>query len=50
MFGRTAVSDIAWARTDDWRRELAGYWPEIREQEIRDPRPAGRGGAARAAG
>ena len=29
------MSDIAWARTDDWRRELAGYWPEIREQEIR---------------
>jgi hypothetical protein len=35
IFGRTAVSDIAWARTDDWRRELAGYWPEIREREIR---------------
>jgi len=35
VFGRTAVSDIAWARTDDWRRELAGYWPEIREREIR---------------
>jgi hypothetical protein len=40
VFGRTAVSDIAWARTDDWRRELAGYWPEIREREImiRGPR------------
>ena len=25
----TAVSDIAWARTDDWRIELAGCWPEI---------------------
>ena len=35
LFGRVAVSDIAWARTDDWRRELAGYWPGIREQEIR---------------
>ena len=35
VFGRTAVSDIAWARTNDWRRELAGYWPEIREREIR---------------
>ena len=35
LFGRTAVSDIAWARTDDWRRELSGYWPGIREQEIR---------------
>jgi glucose-6-phosphate dehydrogenase assembly protein OpcA len=35
LFGRVAVSDIAWARTDEWRRELAGYWPGIREQEIR---------------
>jgi hypothetical protein len=35
LFGRTAVSDIAWARTDDWRRELAGYWPGISDQEIR---------------
>ncbi|HZO34351.1 MAG TPA: glucose-6-phosphate dehydrogenase assembly protein OpcA [Gaiellaceae bacterium] len=35
LFGRAAVSDIAWARTEDWRRELAGYWPGIREQEIR---------------
>ena len=35
LFGRTAVSDIAWARTEEWRRELAGYWPGIREQEIR---------------
>jgi hypothetical protein len=35
LFGRTAVSDIAWARTDDWRRALADCWPGIREQEIR---------------
>lgn len=35
LFARVGVSDIAWARTDDWRRELAGYWPGIREQEIR---------------
>jgi glucose-6-phosphate dehydrogenase assembly protein OpcA len=35
VFGRTAVSDIAWARIYDWRVELARYWPEIREQEIR---------------
>jgi len=35
LFGHVAVSDIAWARTDDWRRELAGCWPGIREQEIR---------------
>ena len=34
-FERTAVSDIAWARTYDWRLELAGYWPGIRDQEIR---------------
>jgi hypothetical protein len=40
VFGRTAVSDIAWARTYQWRVELAGYWPAIREQEIwiRGPR------------
>ncbi len=39
-FERTAVSDIAWARTHPWRVELAGYWPAIREQEIwiRGPR------------
>ena len=35
VFDRTAVSDIAWARTYDWRVELAKYWPAIREQEIR---------------
>ncbi|HVV59046.1 MAG TPA: glucose-6-phosphate dehydrogenase assembly protein OpcA [Gaiellaceae bacterium] len=35
IFGRTAVSDIAWARTREWRLELARYWPGIREQEIR---------------
>ncbi len=34
-FDRTALSDIAWARTLEWRRALAGYWPEIRDQEIR---------------
>lgn len=34
-FDRTAISDIAWARTYDWRLELAGYWPGIRDQEIR---------------
>ena len=26
-FGRTVVSDIAWERTERWRRELAGAWP-----------------------
>jgi glucose-6-phosphate dehydrogenase assembly protein OpcA len=30
-FDRTAVSDIAWRRTEPWRRELAGLWPEIGE-------------------
>ena len=34
VFGRAAVSDIAWARTAAWRAELATYWPAIREQEI----------------
>ena len=35
MFDRTAVSDIEWARTYDWRVKLAGCWPGIVEQEIR---------------
>jgi len=26
-FDRTAISDIAWARTERWRRELAAAWP-----------------------
>jgi hypothetical protein len=29
VFDRTAVSDIAWARTERWRRQLATLWPEI---------------------
>jgi Glucose-6-phosphate dehydrogenase subunit len=39
-FERTAISDIAWARTDDWRIELASRWPAIAGQEIaiRGPR------------
>jgi glucose-6-phosphate dehydrogenase assembly protein OpcA len=39
-FELTAVSDIAWARTDDWRIELADRWPAIASQEIavRGPR------------
>ncbi len=39
-FERTAVSDIAWARTDGWRIALAGHWPAIATQEIavRGPR------------
>jgi hypothetical protein len=35
VFGRAAVSDIAWARAAPWRVQLATYWPAIREQEIR---------------
>jgi glucose-6-phosphate dehydrogenase assembly protein OpcA len=34
-FEKTALSDIAWARTLEWRRALAARWPEIRDQEIR---------------
>jgi hypothetical protein len=29
LFPRTAVSDIAWARTSRWRALLASLWPEI---------------------
>ena len=29
LFERTAVSDIAWARTERWRSLLASLWPEI---------------------
>lgn len=29
LFERVAVSDIAWSRTDRWRRLLASLWPEI---------------------
>jgi hypothetical protein len=29
LFDRTAVSDIAWARTSRWRMLLASLWPEI---------------------
>ncbi|HVS85770.1 MAG TPA: glucose-6-phosphate dehydrogenase assembly protein OpcA [Gaiellaceae bacterium] len=31
LFPRTAVSDIAWARTSRWRTLLASLWPEIGE-------------------
>jgi glucose-6-phosphate dehydrogenase assembly protein OpcA len=30
-FDRAACSDIAWRRTEPWRRALAGLWPEIAE-------------------
>jgi glucose-6-phosphate dehydrogenase assembly protein OpcA len=29
FFDRTAVSDIAWARTERWRAQLAALWPGI---------------------
>lgn len=29
LFDRTAVSDIAWARTSRWRALLASQWPDI---------------------
>jgi hypothetical protein len=40
VFELTAVSDIAWARIDEWRITLAARWPEIAAQEIavRGPR------------
>ncbi len=46
-FDRTAVSDIAWARTLPWRSELARYWPGIREQEIHIRGPRAEGGLLR---
>jgi glucose-6-phosphate dehydrogenase assembly protein OpcA len=30
LFGRVAVSDIAWTRTREWRAALADLWPDIR--------------------
>lgn len=29
LFGRVAVSDIAWTRTEPWRRAVAGLWPDV---------------------
>jgi glucose-6-phosphate dehydrogenase assembly protein OpcA len=38
-FDRTAISDIAWERTERWRRELAGAWPfEAREISVKATR------------
>ena len=39
-FDRAACSDIAWRRTEPWRRALAGLWPgigEARELRVRGP-------------
>ena len=33
LFGRIAVSDIAWGRAVGWRGRLAAEWPEIRRIE-----------------
>jgi glucose-6-phosphate dehydrogenase assembly protein OpcA len=33
VFDRVVVSDIAWARTDRWRPQLASLWPEIARLE-----------------
>ena len=32
-FDRAACSDIAWRRTEPWRRALSGLWPQIAELE-----------------
>jgi glucose-6-phosphate dehydrogenase assembly protein OpcA len=31
LFERVVVSDIAWARTERWRRAVAALWPEVAE-------------------
>jgi glucose-6-phosphate dehydrogenase assembly protein OpcA len=39
-FDRTACSDIAWRRTQPWRRALAGLWPgiaEVRRLRVQGP-------------
>jgi glucose-6-phosphate dehydrogenase assembly protein OpcA len=41
VFDKVAASDIEWARTYEWRVELARCWPGIREQEIRIRGPRG---------
>ena len=33
LFGRAAVSDIAWARTSRWRMLLASLWPDVADVE-----------------
>jgi len=34
LFGRVAVSDLAWARTLRWRAGLAELWPGIRDAKV----------------
>jgi glucose-6-phosphate dehydrogenase assembly protein OpcA len=33
VFDRVAVSDIAWARTEPWRRAIAFSWPDVADVE-----------------
>src|SRR5207237_4968610 len=41
IFERVAASDIAWARTREWRIALAGLWPGIAEaRELRVTGPS----------
>ena len=40
LFGRVAVSDIAWRRTLPWRRELARAWPELPDRLAGPPAEA----------
>ena len=37
LFGRVAVSDIAWRRTLPWRRALARAWPEVPDRLVGPP-------------
>ena len=42
LLDRVAVSDVAWRRTEPWRRALAAEWPGIagiRELAVRGPKP-----------
>lgn len=42
LFGRVAVSDIAWTRTEAWRIRIAALWPGIRRAkkvEVTGPQP-----------
>lgn len=42
LFDRAAVSDVAWARTEPWRRAVAELWPGISSAQtlrVRSPEP-----------
>jgi glucose-6-phosphate dehydrogenase assembly protein OpcA len=34
LFERVAASDIAWARTEPWRRAAAALWPDVAEASV----------------